>query len=163
MIPVEAASREDRQRSIELAQIPTGAGDHDQQLSSSLGVQLSNARIVKGSYRLGRTPQCTLTIRDHGDGPGITGDAPRGAKLSQRFGPLLGVIRSDAHRFSDRADAGGSGPGSPCMRQGPFRIVIKELGRHHQVSAHRVGIRLGQRAQFGANRPAQGRGIYVVG
>jgi len=145
MLAIKAATRQDRQGGVQLAEVASGSCDDDEQLGPGFGVELGRGRIVDRSQCLRRTAQRTLAVRDEWQVSGITEDSPSRTQLGQRLGPLLSEVRCDTDSLTNSTDARGTRSCGARVLKRPLRVVVEQLPREHEVSCYGISVRLAER------------------
>jgi EmrB/QacA subfamily drug resistance transporter len=118
------------------ALIPADARLDDAQLDLHGPAEFAGLRLAHQRQRPVQPAQGPLAIGHDRQVIVPAGHAPRGAQLSQGFGPAPGLVGSDAAGLPDHADPRREALGGLSVAVGPFRVFGQTGG--HQVTGHAV-------------------------
>jgi EmrB/QacA subfamily drug resistance transporter len=119
------------------ALIPADARLDDAELDLHGPAEFAGLRLAYQRQRPVQPAQGPLAVGHDRQVLVPAGHAPRGAQLSQGFGPPTGLVGGDAAGLPDHADPRREALGGLGVVVGPFRVFGQTGG--HQVTGHAVG------------------------
>lgn len=143
-VPIETAAGEHGQCSIQLTEITSRTGHHDQQLDPRLAVKSAHSGIAEHPRGLLRAPERTLTISDDRKVARVAGNPSRSAQFGECLGPFARVIGGDADRFAHGRHARRARSGGPGERQRASRVGVDELPGSYEVLRNGLRVQLAE-------------------
>lgn len=162
-VRVEVGGLQGHHGLVVLAEIHAGTSEHDTQFCGVVAGQCACFVAASELEGLLRTSESAFAVGHHGEQAGTAGHPAGCTKLRQSLRPFTGVVGGDAGGLADHCDAAGALACGTGMSERGARVVVEQAACHHQMTCHRVRVRLVQTQQVAADGRIEFGRFDVIG